>query len=281
MKNTFKKSLCLYTALVLSAQLDALCTGKGYFFMKQIPLTQGKFALVDDEDYEYLNQFNWVYHKGKKEKTAYAQRYNKTTNGKQSCLSMHREILGLITNDGVEADHKDGNGLNNQKTNLRIATRSQNCQNRSTWGISKYSGLTKSIDGKYMHWLVTIHFNKKQIYIGRFPFTEQGEMDAANAYNEYAIMYHREFAKLNILPENYIPTIKIKKTKQSRYRGVGCIKSSNKITAYFSTIRVNRKNIYLSSFPFTKEGERLAALCYNEAAIKYHGDKAKLNIIED
>jgi len=83
--------------------------------MKLIPLTQGKFAQVDDEDFEYLNQWKWFALKDAQ--TFYAARgiYLKGN------ILMHRQLLGL-TNSEVKGEHKDRNGLNNQKENLRVAT---------------------------------------------------------------------------------------------------------------------------------------------------------------
>lgn len=96
---------------------------KDFYFMKLIPLTQGKFALVDDEYYEYLHQWKWCAHRQKH--TFYAVR-NIVSNGKKKTHAMHRELL----NSGIlYIDHKDGNGLNNQRDNLRIASRGQNAMN--------------------------------------------------------------------------------------------------------------------------------------------------------
>lgn len=89
--------------------------------MKKIKLTSGKFALVDDDMFEELNKFSWCLNGG------YAIRgYSK--NGKQAKLKMHRVIMN--TPKGMDTDHIDNNKLNNQRNNLRVCTRSQNCMNR-------------------------------------------------------------------------------------------------------------------------------------------------------
>ena len=84
--------------------------------MKQIPLTQGKFAIIDDKDFEYLNQWKWTYD------GRYAIRSVAFTVGKRSKIYMHRIILN--TPVGMDTDHIDMNRLNNQRLNLRIDRKS-------------------------------------------------------------------------------------------------------------------------------------------------------------
>lgn len=85
--------------------------------MKEIPLTQGKVALVDDEDCERLNQFKW--YALKRPNTWYAVR-NVWVENKRTAISMHREIMDASR--GQEIDHKNGDGLYNLKVNLRFCT---------------------------------------------------------------------------------------------------------------------------------------------------------------
>ena len=99
--------------------------------MREIELTQGKTALVDDEDYEKINQWNWVCNNdgSKTSQRFYAIRRNGIKfGGKGELVSMHREIMGFPI--GMDIDHIDGNTLNNQKKNLRICTRAENLRNR-------------------------------------------------------------------------------------------------------------------------------------------------------
>ena len=105
--------------------------------MKKIELTQGKFALVDDEDFEWLNQWKWyANHLGY---TWYVVRSVRYDNEVKAIL-MHRSILNAKI--GEEIDHINHNGLDNRKKNLRICTRSQNNMNRNKLrGTYKYKGV--------------------------------------------------------------------------------------------------------------------------------------------
>lgn len=157
--------------------------------MKQIPLTQGKFALVDDEDFEELSKVKWRANKGGN--TFYAIRSVYFDFISKSFL-MHREILGLNYSE-FHVDHIDGNGLNNQRSNLRICTHRENMMNRATNknSTSHYKGVSWARDRK--KWRAEIEVDAKRIKIGCF----ETEKYAARAYNEAAIKYHGEFARLN------------------------------------------------------------------------------------
>lgn len=160
--------------------------------MKQIPLTQGKFTLVDDEDYEYLNQFKWFAMANGN--NFYATR--KVRNNKiQRNVYMHRLILSVTDTKHV-IDHIDHNSLNNQKSNLRIASHIENCKNRKPkkGGGSKYLGVYY-FKAKTPRWQASMTVNKKSIYIGLF----KSEDEAALAYNEAATKHHGQFANLNII----------------------------------------------------------------------------------
>lgn len=157
--------------------------------MKQIPLTQGKFAIVDDSDYEYLNQFKWCAHRIGN--TFYADRMGER-DGKNYTELMHRVILN-ITDSNVHCDHINHNGLDNRRCNIRICTRSQNGMNRKRYANSSsiYKGVTYRKDmGK---WTARIRLNNKNKSLGIF----NNEYDAAKRYDLAAIEYYGEFANLN------------------------------------------------------------------------------------
>lgn len=151
---------------------------------KEIPLTQGKVALVDADDFDFLMQWKWrAERKGNK---WYASTYY---NGKG--VGMHRILLGL-TSSKIFGDHIDGDGLNNRRSNLRSATLYQNLQNTSCHVDSKYG--YKGVDRRSPNqWRARIQIYGKTIYLGSFKTLEL----AAQAYNEAAIKYHGEFARLN------------------------------------------------------------------------------------
>lgn len=158
--------------------------------MKKIYLTNDEIALVDDSDYEHLNSFKWRANKGKY--TSYAARMSKI-NGVRRPILMHRFILN--TPKGMEVDHIDGDGLNNQRSNLRIATISQNrahiVRSSKIKKTSRFRGV--SLLKKSGKWFSTIQVNKKPINLGSYSDEEQ----AARAYDAAAIKYFQEFACLN------------------------------------------------------------------------------------
>jgi len=157
--------------------------GTPYFtIMKLIPLTQGKFVQVDDEDYEYLKQFKW--HTETTNGIYYACRWD---HEKYRNLAMHR--LLMYPPKGKVIDHKDHNGLNNQKHNLRICTSQQNSFNQKSRSLSGYKGVY-FLNGAYT---AQIWHNGKNRHLGRFNSSE----DAARAHDAKAKEFRGEFANLN------------------------------------------------------------------------------------
>lgn len=154
--------------------------------MKQIPLTQGKFAVVDDADFEWLNQWKWGFSSG------YARRliWVKGGKGKQIIVYMHR----LIMNPPDVCDHINGNRLDNRRSNLRNCTQGQNTMNRSVLNknnTSRYRGVSWfKRDGI---WHAQIYINRKNLHLGYFDKL----IDAAKAYNVAAVKFYGEFATLN------------------------------------------------------------------------------------
>lgn len=169
--------------------------------MKTIPLTQGKVALVDDEDYEWLSRWKWSVKL--KKYTCYAQRmvYKAELTKKVYCIRMHREIMGLKPGDKRQVDHIDDNGLNNQRHNLRICSDQENKFNKRKLGkaVSIFKGVTYST-GRRKCWRSRIKINKKEKHLGYF----HNEHDAARAYNAAAIKYFKEFARLNVIEKEKI-----------------------------------------------------------------------------
>lgn len=153
--------------------------------MKQIKLTQNKYALIDDEDFSYINQFNWYYNKG------YAYRWNRLDSNKRIRISMHREIIDVP--DNYKTDHINGITLDNRKVNLRICTIGENNKNASLRKDNKsgYKGVCWI--PKYQKFVAQIRVNKKLIRLGLF----DDKIEAAKVYNNAALKYFKNFAKLN------------------------------------------------------------------------------------
>ena len=157
---------------------------------KKIKLTKGKVALVDDSDYEYLSQWKWYC-----SSNDYAVRTQHVRLGRNNYtgkrIYMHREILN--SPDNMFTDHIDMDKLNNQRVNLRIATASQNAGNMKSKPLSssKYKGVC--LDKSKNKWMATICRNGIHTTLGIF----HKEEDAALAYNNAAIEFYGEFARLN------------------------------------------------------------------------------------
>lgn len=158
--------------------------------MKEIPLTRGKVALVDDDMFEELNRYKWY-----ATDDGYASRsFSRIKGIRRRNISMHRQIMG--TPEGMDTDHIDHNRLNNQRTNLRVCTRLENLRNMRSKpdGTSKFKGVCADVKRKYYRAHIRVNgkrFNKL------FPLNNEGEKLAAAWYNEMAEKHFGEFAHLN------------------------------------------------------------------------------------
>lgn len=197
---------CIFRAVLLLARRlrhrSAFCT---------IPLTQGKVAIVDPDDYPRLNIYKW--HAVKKGNRFYASRWE-TINGKRKHIYMHRQIMthhlsaaplpsSVVCHpvssiqypaSSLFVDHIDRNPLNNRKPNLRLATRTQNnwnSQRGKNWGSSKYKGV--SWKPKKRKWQAVFYINGRSKSLGYFT----DEIAAAKAYDKAAKLHRGQFAVLN------------------------------------------------------------------------------------
>jgi len=156
--------------------------------MSEIISRSGTIILVDKSDLPLLTLYKWRTYPH--HNTWYAEtRINKTN------VYMHRMILGLRPNDGIQVDHINGNGLDNRHQNLRMATPAQNQHNQKKLrgGTSKYKGV--DWDTTYGKWHARIKYNKRRIHLGYFT----NEIEAAKCYDRSAKELFGEFAHPNFL----------------------------------------------------------------------------------
>ena len=162
--------------------------------------------MVDDEDYERLNQYKWS-----EDGNGYAQR-RCVVNGRASVTQMHRDIIDAP--EGMVRAHIDGNGLNNTRANIRICMQQENTFNRaaSKNNTSGYKCVT--LHNQTGRWKSYIKVNYKQISLGCYATREE----AASAYNYAAIDHYGKFARLNILPDGISFTREHLATERDAYR---------------------------------------------------------------
>lgn len=157
---------------------------------KRIPLTRGKFTLIDHGDYSVVSRFKWYAREGAN--GFYAARQMRIHGGRQSFVYLHRFVLAAPPDR--EVDHINGDTLDNRRVNLRLCDRAGNCRNSRVRSIVK----TSRFKGVHLHkltgkWRAMIHYEGKQMHLGLF----HNEIDAAKAYDSAALRYFGEFACIN------------------------------------------------------------------------------------
>jgi hypothetical protein len=165
---------------------------------RRIPLTQGRFALIDPADYLHLSRYKWRLCRTRGKNTFYAERSIRLPNGRYSRILMHREVLSLSKGELIHAaedcviDHINGNGLDNRRANLRLATVAQNAWNsKKRNSRSGYKGVWFAADKGL--WRAAIVYHGRRIHLGYF----KNKIAAAKAYDAAARKYYGEFAKPN------------------------------------------------------------------------------------
>ena len=206
---------------------------------KQIPLSQGKFAAVDDADYDWLAKHKWSY-----DPKGYAMRRSANVT-----IFMHRVVLNA--SGPVVVDHVNGDGLDNRRENLRIVTTAQNNYNRHPEKrpkTSQYKGV--SLNKTVNRWQAHIKKGEDRRYLGLY----DSEQDAARAYNAAARHYFGEHAFVNDVPDDNWTLHNLSVgSKTSDFRGVHYSTEAKKWKAQ---IQVNKTKIFLGYFYFEIDAAR-------------------------
>lgn len=231
---------------------------------KFIELVNGGWTRVDAADYEWLNKHRWF-----RSSTGYA--YRQGWHGPQRdsanhwTVYMHREVNQ--TPENLFTDHINGNKLDNRRANLRTVDKSRNSTNRPKAKVLAHP-LSSKLKGVSLHRATGLW--RARVRDGEYERTTYHKTpeQAALDYNRMAKERFGEFAQLNQLPTGLTPTEH--RRKSSQFRGV-----SRRGDKWEASIWPGNKYVGLGLF----ESEREAAHAYNEAAVKYFGERAKLNVL--
>jgi hypothetical protein len=160
--------------------------------MLRVPLSQGRWATIDPEDAENVLQYRWYIDRSNRSGREYARSNVYLPNGKHTTILMHRLIAGFPGTRSV-VDHRNGDGLDNTRANLRVCSYSNNLMNQRprTDGTSRFKGV--SWNTKRSKWVVNIQIKGRNTYIG----LAECEEEAAVLYNIAAQLFYGEYACLN------------------------------------------------------------------------------------
>lgn len=233
---------------------------------KKIPLSgkygKGKFALVDDEDFERVSQHRW--HCRPCANTEYAlSSIRQPQTHKFVKVHLHRFILDAQS--GQIVDHINGNGLDDRRSNLRFVSSAQNNMNRRPQrnASSPYKGVAISSDGN--RWCAFIGVDRQLLHLGSF----ETQKEAAIAYNEAAKQHFGKFARLNVLrsdvPDKPLPSRKTSST----YVGVNWNKTCSK---WVARVAHEKQQYWVGRFDSEIEAARA-----RDEFIKLHGFPNSLN----
>lgn len=218
----------------------------GINITKEIMLTMGKIALVDDEDYEELNKYKW--HANKHRNTYYAIRKSvDKESGLRKGIKMHRFIMNPP--EKMQIDHINGDGLDNRKENLRVVTNRENAQNLHIEKTSRYPGVYWC--NKSKRWMSQIKYNNKTYHLGSFKSEELARSTYIMICEKMNDMTDEEkLLNKNNFPYNCLLGINKSLSKTSKYRGVAWRKDMKKWQVF---IRFKNKTYHLGYFEFEKE----------------------------
>jgi hypothetical protein len=167
----------------------------------EVSLSQGMVAIVDPCDIDFVAQWRWFYFSGSNRSlTGYAVRNRRVGDpGHKGVVYMHRELMGAAK--GLVVDHINGNGLDNRRVNLRIATHRQNCRNRrgaERNSTSEYLGV--SWHKRAHKWAAFICERRNRRCVSTYLGVFNSEAEAARAYDAEALLRFGRFASLNFKP---------------------------------------------------------------------------------
>jgi hypothetical protein len=170
--------------------------------VKEIPLTQGMTAVVDDEDYARVSRYSWRAKRKRDGRTTYAYATIASVSSRTGRVdvALHRLVMDAPADRQI--DHIDGDGLNNRRANLRLATHAQNQANRNKQANNRsgFKGVYKTTGSE--SWQSILRFNRHNYGIK----TCKTKEEAARWYDRAARVVHGEFANLNFPDEQWEPT---------------------------------------------------------------------------
>lgn len=237
-----------------------------------IPLSQGKAAVIDDGDASLVSGYRWYAVRG--HETWYAQAHT-YRGGRQQTVILHRLLMSPPIDKFV--DHRDGDGLTNSRSNLRLATNQQNQFNQHTKrGSSRFKGVRFCPRHTNRPWEARICVDRRQRSLGSYA----AEEEAAHAYDAAARAIHGEFARLNFPDDPATPVdpeyrrmAVCRLDNTSGFRGV----TTRPDGRWQSSIRVNGRRRYLGTFSDSVQ----AAAAYDRAAREALGALAITNFPEE
>lgn len=243
--------------------------------MREIPLTQGKVALVDDEDYFRLMQYNYRFIVSEIDPKGRVQRFIEVSQSDEfKTVSMHFDVLNIQPSRSAYVHYINGNTLDLRKENLTVLSYSHRSQARKARKDRGKTSVYKGVRFKSNKWEASIGFEGKSIYIGRF----SSEWDAAQAYNAKALELYGKYAQLNIEGQKAFEQIKIEKNNNRLQPRVNkkAIKTNSRFRGCY--FRKGKWEVHVAwKYIGTFSNEIDAAKAYNDVAIKKYGENARLN----
>lgn len=243
---------------------------------KKIPLQNGMFALIDDEDFEKVNEFNWTYALS----DGYPLIFSNYIGNNKEILKLSRFILGLEKSNNDYVFHKNKNDFDFRKNNLIVSDRKGWVRKSKGWknSSSKYKGV--SWNKALSKWQAGIKVQGKRKHLGYFSL----EAEAALAYNKAAIQFFGKNSYQNNIEESnnaevlVISPIKERRLSRKRKKASSKFKGVDYHNSLWrARLTFKGKTYELGTF----KNEIEAAEAYNEAAIKYYGANAILNVTKD